>query len=151
MSGPIYKRTSGNNLLYQQIFVRVHQGGVKPKKVEFQKNWNNMLWVSKCVSQEIMQNKSAYSNHPAHRKRQKCGPILMFWANVKISQYFCTYWTFPLGWVIGLSWFLLHWVRLLETQVYTTCAAWPNMGQQGLTGSNRVQKVQHGTTGVNRG
>ena len=38
-------------------------------------------------------------------------------AKVKISQYFCTFWTFSLGRVVRLSWFPLHWFRLLETQV----------------------------------
>ena len=52
---------------------------------------------------DSMQKKSAQSDHPTWRKQTKCGPNLLFWAIVKISQYFCTFWTFSLGRVIGLS------------------------------------------------
>jgi hypothetical protein len=50
-----------------------------------------------------MQKESAQSDHPALRKRPKYGQILQFWATGKISQYFSMFWTFSLGWVVGLS------------------------------------------------
>ena len=66
---------------------------------------------------DSMQKKSTQSDHPTRRKRPNCGPNLLFWAIVKISQYFSTFWSFSLGRVIRFGWFLLQWVRLLEPQV----------------------------------
>jgi hypothetical protein len=37
---------------------------------------------------ETMQKESAQSDHPAQRKRPEWCPILLIWANTKISQYF---------------------------------------------------------------
>ena len=74
--------------------------------------------VNLCLKKpDTMQKESAQCDHPTRRKRPKSGPNLMSWTIVKISQYFSMFWTFFPGRVIRFSWFLLHCVRLLETQV----------------------------------
>ena len=66
---------------------------------------------------DSLQKESAQSDHPAKRKRSKCAEILGYFAGGPKLQNSTTFWTFSQGRVIGLSWFLLHWVRRLETQV----------------------------------
>ena len=63
---------------------------------------------------DSLQKESAQSDHPTQRKRAKCGPILLFQANVKISEYLCTFWTFSLCKRVGWS-FLIHKFRLPTT------------------------------------
>ena len=80
--------------------------GVNPKKNGISKflEYYVVGSLNLCLKKpDSLQKESAQSDHPAKRKRTICGPILLFWANVKISQYLCTFRTFSLGGVIGLS------------------------------------------------
>ena len=45
---------------------------------------------------DLTQKESAQSDHPALRKRAKCGRILQFWTTGKISQIFSMFWRFSL-------------------------------------------------------
>jgi hypothetical protein len=65
----------------------------------------------------IMQKESVQSDHPALRKRSKHAVLLEFFEVGLKQPNLTTFWTFSLGRVIGLSWFLLHCARCLRTQV----------------------------------
>ena len=64
-----------------------------------------------------MQKESAKSDHPVRRKNLKRAKILGYFVIDPKWQNLTTFWTFSLGWVIGLSSFLLHWAKCPETQV----------------------------------
>ena len=41
----VYREQSWESFLHKEIILMVPQGGVSPKKVEFQTSLNNMFWV----------------------------------------------------------------------------------------------------------
>ena len=41
----VYREQRWESFLHKEIILRVPQGGVSPKKVEFQTSLNNMFWV----------------------------------------------------------------------------------------------------------
>ena len=55
-----------------------------------------------------LQKELAQSDNTGKIKHSKCGQILLVQANVKIYQYFGTFWTFSRSRVVGLSQFLLQ-------------------------------------------
>ena len=68
---------------------------------------------------DSMQKESAQSDHPSRRKCPKCGPIAVLGERHNIQIFVHVLDIFSKK-VIGFSCLLLHWVRLLETPVYTT-------------------------------
>ena len=92
------KNTGTTFVLTNKYILTLLKGVSAPEKVEFQSYLNLCL---KTLS--TMQKESAQSDHSAKRKRPKCGQILPFQVNVKISQYICMFYTFSLDRVVGFS------------------------------------------------
>ena len=103
-------RVTGNLFFRPKTIFRGPTKRVNPKNSGVSKLPKYYVVVTLNLCQEMpepMQKKSAQSDHPTLRKCPKCGLNLAFFAIVKISQNFGTFWTFSLGRVIGLSSFAL--------------------------------------------
>ena len=74
-----------------------------------------LLALLQCL--DCLLKDSAESEHPVLRKRPKSDQILLICQLSWICQYSGTFWTFSQHRIIGLSWFLLYGIRLLEAQV----------------------------------
>ena len=123
MLWPIYNRISGNISFHRKNIFRGPTRGVKSKKSGISKLSEYYVVGTLNLCQETpdpMQKESAQSDQPAGRKRPKRAKILGYFGVCPNQQNWTTFWTFSPGRVIGLSWFLLHCFRHLQTQVYST-------------------------------
>ena len=128
MCWPIYNWTLGNKFfLSKNIF------GGPPKGVNLKKSVGSL---NLCLKKpDSLQKEPVQSEHPALRKCPKCAKILGYFVVGPKHQNWTIFWMFSWSKVIGLSWFLLQWVRLLETQHMITISwkfhfflGWPPLG-----------------------
>ena len=115
-----FKEGRNNFCFCRKILFNPPQGGVSPPKSGNSKF--SQLYVVGTLNLYLktpgtMQKESDQSDHPVMRKRPKCAVLLEYFDVGLKEQNRTTFWTFSLGRVIGLSWFLLHCARRLGTQV----------------------------------